>query len=61
MVIKADDRHNPFGIGNITAVRAVGNAVGKNPVSPIIPCHRVIRTDGKSGGLSSGIPLKKWF
>ncbi len=46
-------------IGNINAVRAVGNAVGKNPVPPIIPCHRVIRTDGKLGGFSSGISLKK--
>jgi methylated-DNA-[protein]-cysteine S-methyltransferase len=39
----------------------VGNAVGKNPVPPIIPCHRVIRTDGNLGGFSSGIPLKKWL
>ncbi len=49
------------GIGNPHAVRAVGNAVGKNPVSPIIPCHRVIRSDGKLGGFSSGIALKKWL
>ena len=48
-------------IGNPDAVRAVGNAVGKNPVPPIIPCHRVIRSDGKLGGFSSGIPLKKWL
>ena len=48
-------------IGNPNAVRAVGNAVGKNPVPPIIPCHRVIRSDGKLGGFSSGIPLKKWL
>ncbi len=48
-------------IGNINAVRAVGNAVGENPVPPIIPCHRVIRTDGKLGGFSSGIHLKKWL
>ncbi|MHC4320842.1 MAG: methylated-DNA--[protein]-cysteine S-methyltransferase [Planctomycetota bacterium] len=48
-------------IGNLNAVRAVGNAVGKNPVPPIIPCHRVIRTDGKLGGFSSGISLKKWL
>jgi methylated-DNA-[protein]-cysteine S-methyltransferase len=48
-------------IGNINAVRAVGNAVGKNPVPPIIPCHRVIRTDGRLGGFSSGISLKKWL
>ncbi len=48
-------------IGNPRAVRAVGNAVGKNPVPPIIPCHRVIRSDGKLGGFSSGISLKKWL
>ncbi len=48
-------------IGNPRAVRAVGNAVGKNPVPPIIPCHRVIRSDGKLGGFSSGIALKKWL
>ncbi len=48
-------------IGNANAVRAVGNAVGKNPVPPIIPCHRVIRTDGNLGGFSSGISLKKWL
>ena len=34
------------------AVRAVANAVGKNPNAPIIPCHRVIRSDGKLGGYS---------
>ena len=48
-------------IGNPHAVRAVGNAVGKNPVPPIIPCHRVIRSDGNLGGFSSGIALKKWL
>ncbi|MFQ5688593.1 MAG: methylated-DNA--[protein]-cysteine S-methyltransferase [Candidatus Scalindua sp.] len=48
-------------IGNPHSVRAVGNAVGKNPVPPIIPCHRVIRSDGKLGGFSSGIALKKWL
>ena len=48
-------------IGSPHAVRAVGNAVGKNPVPPIIPCHRVIRSDGNLGGFSSGIALKKWL
>ncbi len=48
-------------IGNPNAVRAVGNAVGKNPVPPIIPCHRVIRSDGKLGGFFFGIALKKWL
>lgn len=48
-------------IGNPNGVRAVGNAVGRNPVPPIIPCHRVIRSDGNLGGFSSGIALKKWL
>ncbi len=45
--------------GNAQASRAVGNAVGQNPVAPIIPCHRVICSDGSLGGYSSGIALKK--
>lgn len=40
------------------AVRAVGTAVGQNPVSYIIPCHRVIRSDGGLGGYSSGLEFK---
>ncbi|MCP5007603.1 MAG: methylated-DNA--[protein]-cysteine S-methyltransferase [Planctomycetes bacterium] len=46
-------------IGNKDAARAVGNAVGANPVPPIIPCHRVVCSDGSLGGYSSGIHLKK--
>ena len=43
------------------AVRAVANAIGKNPYAPRIPCHRVIRTDGSLGGYSGvgGIKTKK--
>ena len=42
------------------SARAVGNAVGKNPYAPKIPCHRVIRSDGKLGGYSGkgGIKTK---
>ena len=49
------------GIGKPLAVRAVANAIGKNPYAPKIPCHRVIRKDGNIGGFSSfgGIKLKK--
>lgn len=39
-------------IGKPKAVRAVGNAVGKNPLAPEVPCHRVVRTDGTLGGYS---------
>ena len=41
------------------AVRAVANAVGKNPYAPRIPCHRVIRTDGSLGGYSGTGGIKK--
>ena len=43
------------------AFRAVANAVGKNPYAPIIPCHRVIRSDGSLGGYSGkgGVKTKK--
>ena len=40
-------------IGNPLAVRAVANACGKNPYPIKIPCHRVIRSDGKLGGYSA--------
>jgi methylated-DNA-[protein]-cysteine S-methyltransferase len=48
-------------IGRPTAVRAVGGALAKNPLPLIIPCHRIIRGDGKIGGFSAlgGITLKK--
>jgi len=39
-------------IGKPLAVRAVANAIGKNPNAPKIPCHRVIRSDGSLGGYS---------
>ena len=48
-------------IGKPLAVRAVANAIGKNPFPPQIPCHRVIRSDGSLGGYSAkgGIKTKK--
>ncbi len=39
-------------IGRPDAVRAVANAVGANPFAPAVPCHRVVRSDGKLGGYS---------
>jgi methylated-DNA-[protein]-cysteine S-methyltransferase len=47
--------------GRPDASRAVGNALAKNPLPLIIPCHRVLRTDGKMGGFSApgGISFKK--
>ena len=48
-------------IGKPLAVRAVANAIGKNPLAPEIPCHRVIRSDGSLGGYSGkgGIKTKR--
>jgi len=50
-------------IGKPFAVRAVANAIGKNPYAPKIPCHRVIRSDGSLGGYSGkgGVKRKKFL
>jgi methylated-DNA-[protein]-cysteine S-methyltransferase len=45
-------------IGNPTAVRAVGGAVGRNPVSIIVPCHRVMGTNGTLTGYGGGLERK---
>jgi methylated-DNA-[protein]-cysteine S-methyltransferase len=46
-------------IGKPHAFRAVGNALGKNPIPLIFPCHRVIETDGSLGGYSPGTDIKR--
>jgi len=46
-------------IGKPKAFRAVGNAVGKNPYPRKIPCHRVIRSDGRLGGYSAKGGIKE--
>ena len=50
-----------IGIKRPKSARAVANACGKNPYSPKVPCHRVIRSDGSLGGFSAagGIKIKK--
>jgi methylated-DNA-[protein]-cysteine S-methyltransferase len=48
-------------IGNPRAFRAVGNANNKNNIPIIIPCHRVIGSDGKMVGFGSGIWRKEWL
>lgn len=45
-------------IGRPKSARAVGNALNKNPYAPVVPCHRVVRSDGSVGGFASG-SLKK--
>ncbi|HEX3744041.1 MAG TPA: methylated-DNA--[protein]-cysteine S-methyltransferase [Bryobacteraceae bacterium] len=46
-------------VGRPTAVRAVGAANGSNPVAIIVPCHRVIGSNGKLTGYGGGLPMKK--
>jgi len=48
-------------LGDIKAIRAVASANGKNPISIIIPCHRVIGSDGSLTGYAGGIWRKKWL
>lgn len=48
-------------LGNKEAVRAVGASVGKNPLAIVIPCHRVIGSDGKLVGYAGGLWRKKWL
>ncbi len=63
-------RHVPYGrlssyrslaalVGGTQYARAVGNAVGSNPVPIIVPCHRVVAHDGSLGGFSCGLPIKR--
>jgi methylated-DNA-[protein]-cysteine S-methyltransferase len=45
--------------GNPRAARAVGSALGANPLPLVVPCHRVVRADGHLGGFGGGLPLKR--
>ncbi len=46
-------------IKRLEAVRAVGQSLGKNPLPVVIPCHRVVASDGKLGGFSGGVEMKR--
>jgi methylated-DNA-[protein]-cysteine S-methyltransferase len=48
-------------VGRPTAVRAVGHANGDNPISVVVPCHRVIGTNGSLTGYGGGIERKRWL
>ncbi len=48
-------------LGSVLNTRAVGTANGKNPISIIVPCHRIIGHDGKMVGYAGGLERKKWL
>ncbi len=48
-------------LGDVKSIRAVGTANGANPVSIIVPCHRVIGSDGRLVGYGGGMWRKKWL
>lgn len=65
-------QHIPFGttntyreqaitLGNLKAIRAVASANGKNPIWIVVPCHRIIGTNGSLTGYAGGIWRKKWL
>ncbi|MDO8665485.1 MAG: methylated-DNA--[protein]-cysteine S-methyltransferase [Gemmatimonadales bacterium] len=47
--------------GNPRASRAAGNALHHNPVAIVVPCHRVLRSDGSLGGYGGGLQVKEWL
>jgi len=49
------------GVGTPRGYRAVGNALGSNPIPVVVPCHRVVRTGGAIGGYGGGLPRKRWL
>ena len=48
-------------VGDVRATRAVGAANGQNPVPVVVPCHRVIGSDGGLTGFGGGLPRKRWL
>jgi methylated-DNA-[protein]-cysteine S-methyltransferase len=48
-------------LGDVKKIRAVANAVGKNPIPIVIPCHRVVGMHGKLTGYIGGLPNKKYL
>jgi methylated-DNA-[protein]-cysteine S-methyltransferase len=48
-------------LGDVRAIRAVASANGKNPLWIVVPCHRVIGTDGSLTGYAGGLWRKKWL
>lgn len=48
-------------IGRPRAIRAVGSANGRNPLSIVLPCHRIVAASGKLAGFAGGIDTKRWL
>lgn len=48
-------------LGERMSAQAVGQAVGRNPIAIILPCHRVLGAGGKLTGFSAGLPAKQWL
>lgn len=48
-------------VGRPAAARAVGAAVGRNPLSVVLPCHRVVGSDGRMTGFAGGLAAKRWL
>jgi methylated-DNA-[protein]-cysteine S-methyltransferase len=47
--------------GSPAAVRAAGQACARNLIAPVVPCHRVLRSDGTLNGYAYGLPVKQWL
>ncbi len=50
-----------LGVGTPRGARAVGNALGSNPIPVVVPCHRVVRTGGAIGGYGGGLTRKRFL
>lgn len=48
-------------LGRPGAARAVGSAVGSNPISIVVPCHRIVASGGKLGGYGGGLDVKRFL
>jgi methylated-DNA-[protein]-cysteine S-methyltransferase len=48
-------------MGRPSATRAVGGANGRNPFTILVPCHRVVGSDGRLTGYGGGLPVKRWL
>ncbi len=46
-------------VGKPSATRAVGNALGRNPIPVVVPCHRIVRSDASLGGYTGGLQIKQ--